>query len=177
VSGWRAFSGLCRNKARHGRRPAGVGALALLLAALLALAPAASAAVPQTTQSEIEAEVMCPVCGTLLELSESPQAQREKAFVARLIATGKSKQEIKDALVAQYGDTVLALPRGSGFSLSAYLVPIVAFLLAAVALGLGIWRWRRDGGGGGGGGSERRGAGLSAEEQKRLDADLARYDL
>jgi len=24
---------------------------------------------------------MCPVCGTLLELAESPQATREKAFI------------------------------------------------------------------------------------------------
>ena len=81
---------------------------------------------------------MCPVCGTLLELAESPQAQREKAFIARLIAEGKSKEQIKDALVAEYGDEVLALPRGSGFDLSAYLVPIVAFLVAAVALAFGV---------------------------------------
>ena len=58
-----------------------------------------------------------------------PQAQREKAFIKRLIAAGKTKAEIKDALVAEYGDAVLALPQGSGFSLSAYLVPIVAFAL------------------------------------------------
>jgi cytochrome c-type biogenesis protein CcmH/NrfF len=136
---------------------------------------AAGAATPQTTLHEVEEEVMCPVCGTLLELSESPQAQREKVFIARLIAAGKSKQQIKDALVAQYGNEVLALPRGSGFDLSAYLVPIIAFLLASAALALGIRRWRRDGGRGDDGGS--RGGGLSVEESKRLDADLARYDL
>ena len=81
---------------------------------------------------------MCPVCGTLLELAESPQAQREKAFVARLVAEGRSKDEIKDALVAEYGEEVLALPEDSGFDLSAYLVPIVAFVLAAIALALGV---------------------------------------
>ena len=45
---------------------------ALLAAALLALALlAAGAATPQTSLSEIESEVMCPVCGTLLELADS----------------------------------------------------------------------------------------------------------
>jgi cytochrome c-type biogenesis protein CcmH len=121
-------------------------ALALLAAALLAVSAApAGAATPQVEQNEIEAEVMCPVCGTLLELAESPQAQRQKVFVARLIADGRSKDEIKDALVAEYGEEVLALPSGDGFNLSAYLVPIVAFVLAAVALAPGRRR-RRTGG-------------------------------
>jgi cytochrome c-type biogenesis protein CcmH len=148
----------------------------VLLAAVLAIVPVASAsAAAQTSLSEIEAEVMCPVCGTLLQLSESPQAQREKVFVSRLIAAGKSEDQIKDALVAQYGDEVLALPQGSGFSLSAYLVPIVAFLVAAVALALAVMRWRRAGGPP----SDHppRAAGPSEDDSKRLDADLARYDL
>jgi len=153
-------------------------ALAALLAlALLAPAPlSVAAATPQTSLSEISSEVMCPVCGTLLELAESPQAQREKAFVSRLVAEGRSKDEIKDALVAEYGTEVLALPQGSGFDLSAYLVPIVAFVVAVIALAVGVLRWRRAGR------SHDReepatGAGLSAEDSERLDADLARYDL
>ena len=113
-------------------------ALALAAAALALAAPAGGAAEPQTSLSEISSEVMCPVCGTLLELAESPQAQREKVFVKRLVDAGKSKQQIKDALVAEYGDAVLALPQGSGFSLSAYVVPIVAFAIAAVALAFGV---------------------------------------
>lgn len=147
-------------------------ALAVLLAASGTVALGAE---PRTSQSEIEAEVMCPVCGTLLELAESPQALREKAFVKRLIAAGRTEAQIKDALVAEYGEEVLALPRGSGFSLSAYLVPIAAFLIAAVALGLGIARWRRDGGPSDGG--DAAGGGPSEEDAERLDADLARYDL
>lgn len=142
------------------------------LLALLALAPAAVAA-PQTSLNEIEGEVMCPVCGTLLELAESPQAQRQKVFVKRLVASGASKEQIKDALVAEYGEEVLALPDGEGFNLSAYLVPIVAFVLAAITLGLGIARWRRAGDPPGDGPPE----GPSAADSERLDADLARYDL
>jgi cytochrome c-type biogenesis protein CcmH/NrfF len=152
---------------------------ALLIAlSLLALpATAAAAPAPQTTVNAIEAEVMCPICGTLLELAESPQARREKVFVAKLVATGKSKAEVKDALVAQYGPAVLALPKASGFDLSAYLVPILAIAIAVVVLAFSVLRWRRSG-------REREPSAADAaadapqgKDAERLEADLSRYDL
>ncbi|HEY6731137.1 MAG TPA: cytochrome c-type biogenesis protein CcmH [Solirubrobacterales bacterium] len=151
----------------------------LILLAVLALAVFAptAAAAEQASLAEIEKEVMCPICGTLLQLAESPQAKREKAFISRLIEEGKSEGEIKDALVAEYGDEVLALPPDSGFSLSAYLVPIIAFLIAAVVLAIGVLRWRRSGGGPGDGGAASAATEPSGEDAERLDADLARYDL
>ncbi|MBS1883037.1 MAG: cytochrome c-type biogenesis protein CcmH [Actinobacteria bacterium] len=152
-------------------------ALAVLaaLAALILPAAASAASALRTELNEIESEVMCPVCGTLLELAESPQATREKAFVEKLVKQGQSKEEIKEALVAQYGDAVLAEPKGSGFSLSAYVVPIVAFALAVVLLALAVWKWRKAAGSR----EDRRPEveGPSDEDRERLDADLARYDL
>lgn len=149
-------------------------AVLALIVALLALAPAQGlAAEGPASQRELEGEVMCPICGTLLELAEAPQAQRQKAFIARLISEGRGKEEIKAALVAEYGEEVLALPRGSGFSLSAYLVPIVAFAIAAIALAIGVLRWRRRDGDGPPGPGDR----PSAEDSARLEADLSRYDL
>jgi cytochrome c-type biogenesis protein CcmH/NrfF len=150
-------------------------ALLAVLALAAVMAAPALAATPRTSLPDVEDEVMCPICGTLLQLAESPQAQRERAFVRRRIAAGESKAEVKDALVAQYGSEVLALPGGSGFDLSAYLVPAIAFLAAAVALAFGVARWRRAGRG-----AERAGppaAPLSSEDAERLEADLARYDL
>ena len=159
-------------------RAALAACLGVALAALAIAAGPATAAPPQTSLSEISSEVMCPVCGTLLELAESPQAQREKAFISRLVAEGRSKEEIKDALVREYGTEVLALPQGSGFDLSAYVVPIVAFVIAVIALAFGVARWRRAGrdedGGNGAAPSPR---GPAPEDEARLDADLARYDL
>jgi cytochrome c-type biogenesis protein CcmH/NrfF len=150
-------------------------AFVLALMVLPAAVVATAAPAPQTTVTAIEGEVMCPICGTLLELSDSPQARREKVFVAKLVAAGKSKAEIKDALVTQYGSEVLAVPRGSGFDLTAYLVPIVALLAAIVALALAVARWRRDGGGTPGTVASERP--LADEDAERLDADIARYDL
>jgi cytochrome c-type biogenesis protein CcmH len=151
--------------------------LALVATLALALLAPGAAAAEQASLTEIEKQVMCPVCGTLLQLAESPQAQRERVFINRLIDEGRSEAEIKDALVAEYGDEVLALPPDSGFSLSAYVVPIIALLVAAVALAIGVLRWRRAGRGPDGDEAADRPAGPSERDSERLDADLARYDL
>jgi cytochrome c-type biogenesis protein CcmH/NrfF len=156
------------------RRAATLVALAVGLLTLAAPAAVASPA-RQTTVHDIEDEVMCPICGTLLELAESPQAKREKVFVARLVAGGKTKAEIKDALVAQYGPSVLALPKASGFDLSAYLVPIIAIVIAAIALAFSVARWRRDGHEPPA--EQESAAAPQGEDAERLEADISRYDL
>jgi cytochrome c-type biogenesis protein CcmH len=160
-------------RTRLGRLPAALVVLVALLG--LALPTVAAAEGLRTTLNEIESEVMCPVCGTLLELAESPQATREKAFVEKLVKQGENKEEIKDALVDQYGDAVLALPKSSGFSLSAYVVPIVAFGVAVILLAFAAWKWRRSAGKRADEDSELKGP--SDEDRRRLDDDLARYDL
>src|SRR4051794_29608804 len=52
---------------------------------------------------DIEDEVMCPTCGVPLALAFSPQAERERQFIRDQIDRGRTKQEIKDALVAEFG--------------------------------------------------------------------------
>jgi cytochrome c-type biogenesis protein CcmH len=126
----------------------------------------------QTSLADIEDEVMCPICGTTLQLSQSPQADRERAFIRRQIAEGRTKDEIKDALVAEFGPEVLALPESEGFDLAAWLVPGAAILLAAAGIAVGLWRWRRARPGG-----PARAAVLDSAESERLDSDIARYDL
>ena len=158
-----------------------VVALAVLLAVAVAAPVAGKAppqnAAPQTTLPDVEDEVMCPICGTALNLSSSPQADRERAFIRREIAAGKTKDEIKDDLVAQYGTQVLAEPPKSGFDLTAWLVPAAAILLAAITIGFGLWRWRRAARAGSGQGPDEGASPLEPSEAERLDADLARYDL
>jgi cytochrome c-type biogenesis protein CcmH len=130
-------------------------------------------AAPRASLTDIEDEVMCPICGTPLNLAAAPQAERERAFIRRLIARGETKDEIKDALVREYGPEVLATPQGEGFDLAAWAVPAGGLLLAVVALLIGVARWRRRG---------REQAppeteGLDPSERERLSSDLARYDL
>ncbi|HKG02129.1 MAG TPA: cytochrome c-type biogenesis protein CcmH [Conexibacter sp.] len=149
--------------------------LLVTLAALLAVAAPLAAAEPQTTLPAMEQQVMCVVCRTPLAVANGPQADAERREIRQLIAQGKSEQQIKDALVAQYGVRVLALPRDDGFNLAVYLVPIAAVVLALALLALALPRWRRH--------ARLRAAApaapvpaLSAEDAQRLDEDLARHD-
>ena len=126
-----------------------------------------------TSLADIEDEVMCPICGTTLQLSQSPQAERQRAFIQELIAEGATKDEVKDALVAEYGPEVLATPETEGFDLAAWLVPAAAIVLAAIAILFGLRRWRRDRTPMG----EGEGTELAKADRERLDEDIARYDL
>jgi cytochrome c-type biogenesis protein CcmH/NrfF len=118
-------------------------ATALLLPASPAAAAPAESPEPKTNLADISDEVMCTVCGVPLELAtEAPQANAERDFIRRLIAQGKTKDEIKDALVAQYGENVLAVPGDEGFDLVAWLVPGIAFVTAAFGIGIALRRWR-----------------------------------
>jgi len=170
---------------RAARRGRGLRAGAAVLAIATALVVPATALAgagaqsqhpaPKTTLPDVEDEVMCPICGTALNLSFSPQADRERAFIQREINEGKTKEQIKADLVTQYGTDVLAEPPKSGFDLTAWLVPGLAILVAAVAIAVGLWRWRRAG-------RTREATAtpegtLDASERERLDSDLSRYDL
>jgi cytochrome c-type biogenesis protein CcmH len=147
----------------------------LLIGAVLVLvagAPASAAAAEERASlADIQDEVMCTICGTLLEESDSPQADRERALISSLIAQGRDKDQIKDALVAQYGPRVLATPSGHGFDLLAWLVPGLGILLVGGAIGyLAVRRARRPS-------AEPSPPALDPSESSRLDEDLARYDL
>jgi cytochrome c-type biogenesis protein CcmH len=146
-----------------------------LMAVMLALAAAQAGAVtPRTTLPLIERQVMCATCKIPLNVAESPQADRERAFIRNLIAQGQTEEQIKRALVVQYGPAVLGLPSAKGFDLTAYLVPIAVVLALLALLALLLPSWRRharvqheritsapD---------------LSVSDAARLDADLERFD-
>jgi cytochrome c-type biogenesis protein CcmH len=141
----------------------------LLVTAILAIAPVHAGAEARASLPDIEDEVMCTICGTLLAESQSPQADRERAFIRDLIAQGKTKDQIKDAMVAQYGENVLASPQTSGVDLLAYLIPIVALLGVLAILLPWLWRHRRT--------SPAAVEDLDPSDAARLDADMARHDL
>ena len=117
-------------------------ALAVVLVALVLAAPAA-ASEERPTQAELEAELVCPTCKSTLDQSNAPVALRMKAFVRRRIAAGDTKSEIKAALVAQFGKGVLAAPERKGFDLLAWVLPLAALAVGAVAVTALLWRWTR----------------------------------
>jgi cytochrome c-type biogenesis protein CcmH len=151
---------------------------AIALAALVVPAAATAADCPRTTLAAVEADVMCPVCGTPLGLAtEAPQAERQRALIQRLVDRCRSKEEIEQILVAQYGPGVLALPETEGFDLAAYVVPALAVLLAGGAVLLAARRWRRGGSSAAADGPDPDATEAGRAAAKRLDSDLERYDL
>jgi cytochrome c-type biogenesis protein CcmH len=143
--------------------------LSLLAAcALVAGLPGWAAAPPSA--ADLEAELVCPVCETTLDQSNAPVAERMKTFIRERIAAGDSEQEIKDALVDQFGEGVLATPPKSGFGLLAWILPLAASVAGAVAVGLGIRTWSRRRV------SPSAGEPLDPDLDRRVDEELARFD-
>ncbi len=149
--------------------------VALIAVFAVSLAGFTAAATASPTLPQMEDQVMCPTCGTLLGLSHSPAAERQRVFIRKMIREGAEEQEIKDALVAEYGPQVLALPDDEGINLWAYVVPVIVFVIAGLAVVWTVLRMRRN----------RRNeppseepeGGPSAGDSQKLDEDLARYDL
>jgi cytochrome c-type biogenesis protein CcmH/NrfF len=149
------------------------------IATTIALTPAfgsvsALGAAPRASLPTIERQVMCVTCKIPLNVAESPQSKRERAFIRGLIAEGETEAQIKSQLVAQYGSSVLALPSAKGFDLAAYLVPVAVVLALIGLLALLLPSWRRH--------ARAQAAEapdaprLSARDAARLDADLERFD-
>ena len=154
-------------------RAALVGAAVLLALAAPAAAqsPEPGAPEPRTNLSDVEDEVICLVCGTTLELTDdAPQAEQLRDQIRGLIDQGLTKDEVKDALVADYGESVLSTPDTEGFDLTAWVLPGLGIVLAGagIAFGLARNRSRRD--------TAAASPALSDEDRERLDADIASFD-
>lgn len=150
-----------------------------LLTAVVALAvavPSAAGAEQRASLPDIEDEVMCVTCNVALNIAESPQATRQKELVRSLIAEGRTKDEILDRMVGEYGPNVLAEPRAEGFSLAAWGVPIGAGALGLALAALLLPRWRRSRPAPGLAAASPGGPALSPADAARLDDDLRRYD-
>lgn len=152
----------------------------LAFAALAFAAPALAQGCPKTTLGDLEDEVMCPLCKRPLNtVDREPQAQRERAFIQSLIDQCKSKEQIKDALAAQFGPDVLALPENEGFDLTAYIVPVLVPVAALIAIALTAMRWRRTRPAAAptATATESGAPPLDPADAARLDEDLQRYKL
>lgn len=148
--------------------------LVLALVALVLAAPAA-ASEQHPTLGELEGQLMCPICeGETLAQSDSPAAQRIKAYIQQRIDQGATRSQIKRELVQQWGTRILAAPPRRGFDLLAWLLPIVGVLGGAAVIGALAWRWSR----------QREPAErwtltarpLGPEDERRVDEELRRFD-
>jgi cytochrome c-type biogenesis protein CcmH len=128
-------------------------ALALLTVGWLAIAPAlvqeglaqeAQLADPALEQRarDLGREIRCVVCQSQsVADSDADIAQELRVLIREQIAAGRSDQEIRDYLVARYGDFVLFDPP---FKASTYVLWIGPFaILVLAAIGVAIFFRRR----------------------------------
>jgi cytochrome c-type biogenesis protein CcmH len=146
------------------------GRIVVLAAVLAAVFPAIAVADGPPNAADLESELVCPTCKTTLDQSDSPVAQRMKAFVRARIAAGESEQQIKDALVDQFGEGVLARPPRGGFGALAWALPLAALGVSAVVVGFLIRAWSRRRVG------EADEAPLDPRLERLVDEELARFD-
>jgi len=119
--------------------------LAVLAAAVSA--PVANAATATWSVTDLENQLMCPVCNTLLNNSQSTAANRIRAIIQQKHDAGWSETRTRSYLVSQYGEEILAAPPKHGFDLLAWLIPGAVLLGGAVAATALARSWSRARGG------------------------------
>ncbi len=96
-----------------------------------------AAADPQALEREarqLETKLMAPCCwAQQVSLHQSPAADEIKRNIRRLLAEGKTSDQVLDVYVAEYGDRILSEPPARGFSRLIYVAPWV-FLVGSVGL-------------------------------------------
>ena len=151
--------------------------LAVLLSAFVLL-PVGGAAASTTTDTaiDLENEVMCLSCGRPLSSSGGTGAEDQRALIRRMLDRGMSKQEVKDALVREYGDRVLVQSASPLAAIAPWLAAIIG-LASIAALLLRRGRGDRPAGDSIAGDSPTPAPDeLSADDQARIDAELADVD-
>jgi cytochrome c-type biogenesis protein CcmH len=122
--------------------------LAAVAVAALAVGAARSseARTPEERIDAIARTLKCPVCpGESLYESRNNVSLNLKAEIARQVRAGQTDDEIRAAIVARYGDSVLLVPRAEGVDALVWVLPVVVLVVSVVGLFLVFRRWRREG--------------------------------
>lgn len=94
-------------------------------------------AVEQPTVDGIAGKLSC-YCGTCPHLVVSQcgcsKADEIKSEIKKMIGQGMSEEQIIQNFIAEHGQTVLAAPPRSGFNLTAWMLPFLAFLAGGFVL-------------------------------------------
>jgi cytochrome c-type biogenesis protein CcmH len=109
---------------------------ALAVAMLMVVGiPSADPAALEREARQLETMLIAPCCWMQPVSQHQSQASDEvKQQIRVLLATGKSRQEVLDAFVVQYGPRILAEPPAQGIGRLLYVGLPLAFVLSGAAL-------------------------------------------
>ena len=107
--------------------------------------PSGEAPTVQERAHGLAAELRCPVCEAL-SVADSPSstARAIRADLRRRIVAGESDEQIRQAYIDRYGESILLEPQGSGLGVIVWGLPAAALVLGAGGLALALRRWRRE---------------------------------
>lgn len=121
--------------------------LCLLAASLSALVVATQVeGPPRTNEDRVRAlseDFACPTCdGQSVAESNAVVAEEIRRDIRRRVDDGESDQQITDALVAAYDESIDLRPRTGGIVGLIWIVPVVVMVFGFAALASIFRRWR-----------------------------------
>lgn len=127
-------------------------ALAWIVLGVAVLALVAWAAWPDDSGDRVSARVhdlatqlRCPDCEALsVAESSTPTARAIRRDLQHRVKDGQSDEQIRQAYVDAYDETILLKPQGSGLGFLVWGLPVMAVLVGAGGLALAFRRWRRE---------------------------------
>jgi cytochrome c-type biogenesis protein CcmH/NrfF len=85
--------------------------------------------------------LMSPFCpGRTISDCSSPQAESLRLWMIVQEASGRTREEVEEELIAKYGDVMRPAPRTDGFGATAYLFPVGAFLAGGIFIAIFLRR-------------------------------------
>jgi len=110
---------------------------------LLALSPPALAQEPDYDRVNAIAEQLnCPTCaGINLADCRTQTCAQWKDQISEFVTEGQSDQQILDYFATRFGEQVLQEPPKRGFTLSLWILPVIAFLVGGLWLIYTLRRW------------------------------------
>ncbi|KAA3618669.1 MAG: hypothetical protein DWQ05_06825 [Calditrichaeota bacterium] len=87
----------------------------------------------EITQDQIDhitSQLIAPCCWSeTANLHKSPAAKAVQEAVLKGLKAGRSEESIKAAMIAQYGERILATPKLEGFNYFVFILPVVVLLI------------------------------------------------
>lgn len=117
-----------------------IRALFLALAVLLTAPPVAAAGIEademladpalEARARTLSREIRCPICaGETISESNADISRQLRLIIRKRLSDGISEDQIKDELVASYGEAVLMTPPLTSRSVALYAAPLVILVL------------------------------------------------
>lgn len=114
---------------------AGIAAAALLGVATAGAAQGEATGEVEGWAYELPNDLMSPFCpGRTLSACTSPQADELRSWLIVQEAAGRSRDDVEAELFERYGDVLRPAPRAEGFGLTAYVFPVIAFIVGGVVV-------------------------------------------